>query len=184
MEAQQCVKLTGTNRSSGLIHSSFACSDQTPERSSGPRSTCLDKTRNQPSALHSSPSSCVAMTWWLWRGANTRSHPELGRENPQRQWYCVLRRGRVGRRQVFTTQDNKPPAKKRIPIQSTEIRGQNTTAVAPKALLLFCPPFSVLRPAITRGGAAPREAEKTKTNRAANQHQPGPNQITRGGAAR
>ena len=41
------------------------------------------------------------MTWWLWRGAYTRSHPELGRENPQRQWYCVLRHGRVGRRQVF-----------------------------------------------------------------------------------
>ncbi len=34
-------------------------------------------------------------------GFNTRSHPELGRENPQRRWYCVLRRGRVGRRQVF-----------------------------------------------------------------------------------
>jgi hypothetical protein len=40
-------------------------------------------------------------TWWLWRGACTRSHPELGRENPQRPWYCVSRRGRVGRRQVF-----------------------------------------------------------------------------------
>ena len=41
------------------------------------------------------------MTWWLWRGAYTRSHPELGRENPQRPWYCVLRHGRVGRRQVL-----------------------------------------------------------------------------------
>ena len=40
-------------------------------------------------------------TWWLWRGARTRSHPELGRENPQRPWYCVLRHGRVGRRQVL-----------------------------------------------------------------------------------
>src|ERR1044071_7769641 len=35
---------------------------------------------------------------------DTRSHPELGRENPQRRWYCVLRRGRVGRRQVFPEQ--------------------------------------------------------------------------------
>ena len=35
-------------------------------------------------------------------GQCTRSHPELGRESPQRRWYCVLRRGRVGRRQVFT----------------------------------------------------------------------------------
>src|ERR1700740_3584458 len=40
-------------------------------------------------------------TWWSWRGARPRSHPELGRENPQRPWYCVLRHGRVGRRQVF-----------------------------------------------------------------------------------
>jgi hypothetical protein len=28
---------------------------------------------------------CVClMTWWLLRGAYTRSHTELGRENPQR----------------------------------------------------------------------------------------------------
>ena len=37
-------------------------------------------------------------------GPNTRSHPELGRESPQRRWYCVLRRGRVGRRQAFQHQ--------------------------------------------------------------------------------
>ena len=50
-------------------------------------------------------------TWWLWRGAYTRSHPELGRENPQRPWYCVLRHGRVGRRQVLQPIKNitKPP---------------------------------------------------------------------------
>ncbi len=40
-------------------------------------------------------------TWWPWRGARTRSHPELGRENPQRPWYCASRHGRVGRRQVL-----------------------------------------------------------------------------------
>ena len=40
-------------------------------------------------------------TWWLWRGGYTRSHPELGREDPQRRWYCILRCGRVGRCQVF-----------------------------------------------------------------------------------
>jgi hypothetical protein len=40
-------------------------------------------------------------TWWSSRGAPTRSHPELGRENPQRPWYCASRHGRVGRRQVF-----------------------------------------------------------------------------------
>ena len=47
-------------------------------------------------------------TWWLWRGARTRSHPELGRENPQRPWYCVLRHGRVGRRQVFQSHPPNP----------------------------------------------------------------------------
>ena len=44
------------------------------------------------------------MTWWSWREVNTRSHPELGRENSQRRWYSVSRRGRVGRRQVFSVQ--------------------------------------------------------------------------------
>jgi hypothetical protein len=48
-------------------------------------------------------------TWWLWRGEPTRSHPELGRENPQRPWYCVSRRGRVGRRQVLQPTHTKPP---------------------------------------------------------------------------
>ena len=42
---------------------------------------------------------------------DTRSHPELGRENPLRRWYCVLRRGRVGRRQVFTEQIKHNPNK-------------------------------------------------------------------------
>ena len=48
-------------------------------------------------------------TWWPWRGAYTRSHPELGREIPQRPWYCVLRHGRVGRRQVFQSTLYGPP---------------------------------------------------------------------------
>ena len=41
-------------------------------------------------------------------GHNTRSHPELGRENPLRRWYCASRRGRVGRRQAFQT---RPPTR-------------------------------------------------------------------------
>src|SRR5204862_5642407 len=40
-------------------------------------------------------------------GQNTRSHPELGRENPQRRWYCALRRGRVGRRQARQTAEHR-----------------------------------------------------------------------------
>ena len=35
-------------------------------------------------------------------------HPELGRETPPRQWYCVSRRGRVGRCQVFQGEDANP----------------------------------------------------------------------------
>ena len=35
-------------------------------------------------------------------GINTRSLPELGRESPSCPWYCVLRRGRVGRRQLHS----------------------------------------------------------------------------------
>jgi hypothetical protein len=49
--------------------------------------------------------SCALPTWWFWRGGRTRSHSEHGRETPQRRWYCVLRRGRVGRCQVCKTQD-------------------------------------------------------------------------------
>ena len=44
-------------------------------------------------------------------GGSTRSHPELGSESPQRQWYFGLSRGRVGRRQAFREQ-NKPSSKK------------------------------------------------------------------------
>ena len=49
---------------------------------------------------------CASPTWWSWRGGRTRSHPEHGRETPQRRWYFVSRRGRVGRRQVRKTQQN------------------------------------------------------------------------------
>ncbi len=42
-------------------------------------------------------------------GPNTRSHPELGRENPQRRWYCVSRRGRAGRRQALPAPTPSPP---------------------------------------------------------------------------
>src|SRR5258708_32093395 len=63
----------------------------------------LTANRTPPSqGTHGAHKMCVYWTtWWLWRGDCTRSHPELGRENPQRLWYCVSRRGRGGRRQVF-----------------------------------------------------------------------------------
>jgi len=48
--------------------------------------------------------NCVLPAWWLWRSVHTRSHLELGRKSLQRQWYFVLRRGRVGRCQACKTQ--------------------------------------------------------------------------------
>gem|GEM_PF-3933838 len=47
---------------------------------------------------------CALPTWWSWRGGCTRSHSEHGRETPQRRWYFVSRRGRVGRCQVCKAQ--------------------------------------------------------------------------------
>src|SRR5262245_17590888 len=64
------------------------------------------------------------------RGQNTRAHPELGRENPQRRWYCVLRRGRVGRRQVISR-------------QMPDVRGQMPEPLPPQLFWhltsVFCP---------------------------------------------
>ena len=45
-------------------------------------------------------STCSLPAWWLRRSDQTRSHPELGRQTLQRQWYYVSRPGRVGRRQA------------------------------------------------------------------------------------
>ena len=74
----------------------------------------LPHSRQQNSALGASPirasknpmcsSLCSSPAWWLWRGVHTRSHLELGRKSPQRQWYFVLRRGRVGRCQACKEQ--------------------------------------------------------------------------------
>ena len=133
MDAQQCVKLTGTNRSFGLIPSHRMQRSEPvddPGASTNTainRSTALHRPENRRQnkasafgAAHDCPVfSILHLPPFAFRRPgghgeviNTRSHPELGRENPQRQWYCVLRRGRVGRRQVFRTQKNTtPPAK-------------------------------------------------------------------------
>jgi hypothetical protein len=69
----------------------------------------------------------VSMVWWLQRGVHTRSHPELGRENPQRRWYCVLRRGRVGRCQTFQTRGSTQDRIKHLAM--TEVDGAATAAL-------------------------------------------------------
>ena len=133
MEAWQHVKLTGTNRSIGLIPPARQALD--PSGSGGPVRLCAFTRRGKRQAAtlrwpeteertrpcNTRPTHAsfpmerrrgggrrvarflhrVWTTWWLWRGGHTRSHPELGREDPQRRWYCTLRCGRVGRCQVF-----------------------------------------------------------------------------------
>ena len=119
VEAQQCVKLTGTNSSIGLIvliasahpESRMAC------LSSRMSAACVAILRtgrrtNQAKATQLLE-TCASSTWWSWRGGCTRSHSELGRETPQRQWYFVSRRGRVGRRQVYETHDKSSHHKSR-----------------------------------------------------------------------
>ena len=120
VKAQQCVQPTGTNRSFGLIHypASHAASRPSRQWRHRPQPRTIDNRthvaqrtgiRGQRSAFFScSPSFVLCLPsrrpGGYGEGPNTRSHPELGREIPQRQWYCVLRRGRVGRRQVFKTE--------------------------------------------------------------------------------
>ena len=111
---RQRTQLTGPNRPIGSIHKATAsvgnqgahmlpimCSNH-PHCTRCPIQACTHQTQNLPHTCRPIKAARVHWTtWWLWRGDCTRSHPELGRENPQRPWYCVPRRGRVGRRQVF-----------------------------------------------------------------------------------
>ena len=133
MEAQQCVKLSLTNRSIGLIHPYVSIKDMRNEnvasrdkpaastRRQGvaepldrlryPKTRTVSRTsrrfppesdgRSDRRFAKSKAADVLGRPGGYGEGLNTRSHPELGRENPQRRWYCVLRRGRVGRRQVF-----------------------------------------------------------------------------------
>ena len=91
VQAQQCVELTSTNRSIGLI----VLITNARNKASGRRE--LNSTPLKPNAMHhktrpetallEQPSIkallaaqiCLSPAWWPLRGAQTRSHPELGR---------------------------------------------------------------------------------------------------------
>ena len=118
VEAQQCVQLTGTNSSLGLIalicQCASAANDATNERpvlrmanSEWRMANGIERNSLLPSpfAIRHSPfalcfNSVLRRPGGSQRGDQTRSHPELGRQTPQRQWYFVSRHGRVGRRQA------------------------------------------------------------------------------------
>ena len=50
----------------------------------GARYQNLIHTMGMPDLVSAMPRQVPWTTWWPLRGACTRSHPELGRENPQR----------------------------------------------------------------------------------------------------
>ncbi len=97
---------TGTNRSKPPIPNNTA-RVQRPDPAARPPAP--KKTRQRRDTSRPGHPITTATPGGLARpgghsgGQNTRSHPELGRENPQRQWYCAARRGRVGRRQARQT---------------------------------------------------------------------------------
>ena len=116
VEAPQGVELTGTNSSIGLIalinamlilalRPRVRAATREPawrvvlrgRRASG---ALMMGGENSPVEMPDQFAFTLLSTWWLLRGGCTRSHSELGRETPQRRWYSVSRRGRVGRCQV------------------------------------------------------------------------------------
>ena len=110
MEAQQCVKLSLTNRPFGLISSSRAqrTTAGAPNKIKRQANSRHDQNTYRTGSLQTFDKAKMTVVAFrrsggYGEGPNTRSHPELGREILQRQWYCVLRRGRVGRRRIFKT---------------------------------------------------------------------------------
>ena len=169
VEVQQCTELTSTNRSIGLI--AFASQDANElRRLQSQASQMKISSRNEAVGARSPAVRSTLMAggrmpgtlpaWLRWSGGygegfSTRSHPELGRESPQRRWYYVLRRGRVGRRQASqATHSDTPPT----------------------------PVFS--DPPLTRGGRAPSKGRSPKRRTKERAGRSVRRRLTRGGAAR
>ncbi len=124
VEAGQPVQLTGTNSSFGLIvliikEIRNQRTEDRRRRTEASEVACFFRLRSKVQFCFirttsdgevgfpiGTLSSVVCFpfrslpAWWLLQGDKTRSHPELGRQTPQRQWYFVSRHGRVGRRQA------------------------------------------------------------------------------------
>ena len=104
VEREQSPQLTDTNRSIGLIH---RCRPSAPpHRPRAASNPCFRRGRlpaRQQTLLpppHHPLGTSPFGPGGHSEGPSTRSHPELGRENPPRPWYCRSSGGRVGRRQA------------------------------------------------------------------------------------
>jgi hypothetical protein len=93
VEAPRGAQLTGTNRSIGLILIRGQTTEDRGQKnflrlfSQDFRPKLSIEERMTETGFLSSVIrllSSVLLTWWLLRGICTRSHPELGRESPQR----------------------------------------------------------------------------------------------------
>ena len=78
--------------------------------------------RSETSTSIHSRHECSSPAWWFLRGAPTRSHSEHGRENPQRRWYFVSRRGRVGRCQACQAHPTSFSSDPRLPPDALDRR--------------------------------------------------------------
>ena len=119
VEAQQWVQPSLTNRSSGLSSPSPSIQINPPCTAALPCTARSSKTKtpqkHTPYTLHHNTG--MTRPGGHSEGPNTRSLPELGRETPPRQWYCVSRRGRVGRRQALPCRNTKTTQRQTTPLQ-------------------------------------------------------------------
>ncbi len=166
MEAQQCVQLTGTNRSSDFN----ALINRWPGRAHARRTTedrrrTTDKSLLVQSSVVRPPSSaCFTPSFLAGLVAfsevpKTRSHPELGRQTPQRPWYCVSRPGRVGRRQARQersreTNDRVKPGQTPDPSTPAKPSPIHSITIVTCFRISDVRPPGVRRPKPSRGGAA------------------------------
>src|SRR6476469_6039053 len=101
---------------------------------------------------------CPSPAWWLLQGGQTRSHPELGRQTPQRQWYYVSRPGRVGRRQACQGQKKRSSSRNQTKGRASKralssVSTPRHTCAEPE-MDCFVAALLAMTIKLTRGGAA------------------------------
>ena len=163
---QQCMQPTGTNSSIGLISLSPESPSKdnqeylTPHLGGGSRPARSGRrfTHAKRSVYTRETTASLDAVRLVSRrpgghseGPSTRSHLELGSESLQRPWYCVSRRGRVGRCQVFweTGEQTRATRIKRQHTQNPITQPPSLSRIGEAARL-----HRRSRTSLTRGGAA------------------------------